>query len=95
MNRLTSDSAAWQFQAWASFALSSGAMVLGIAYLPVSGWMRGYLAMGQLFTVASCFVLAKTVRDQHEAKRLLSRIDEVKTEKLLRDYELGAPRPDH
>ena len=41
---------------------------LGIAYLPVDVWTKGFLGMGLLFTIGSCFSLAKTVRDDHEAE---------------------------
>ncbi|WXA85296.1 hypothetical protein LVJ94_03185 [Pendulispora rubella] len=60
---------------------------VGIAYLPVDAWVRGFLGMGVLFTVGSCFSLAKTIRDEHEDKRLISRIDEAKTTRILRDFE--------
>jgi hypothetical protein len=81
------DTAAWVFQTWASFTVSIAAMAIGILYVPVDTWVRGYLAMGLLFTVGSTLSLAKTVRDQHEAGRLLNRIAEAKAEKMIRDLE--------
>ena len=42
-----------------------------------------YLILSSVFLVGSAFTLAKTVRDEHEARRLASRIDEARTEKLL------------
>lgn len=65
----SSNTAAWRFQVWVSFVLSGGLTALGIAYLPVDLWTKGFLGMGLLFTVGSCFSLAKTVRDDHEAER--------------------------
>ncbi|WP_394840350.1 YiaA/YiaB family inner membrane protein [Pendulispora rubella] len=70
-----------------SFVVSVGMTGVGIAYLPVDAWVRGFLGMGVLFTVGSCFSLAKTIRDEHEDKRLISRIDEAKTTRILRDFE--------
>jgi len=64
----SSNTAAWKFQVWSSFVLSTGSTALGIAYLPVDWWTKGFIAMGLLFTVGSCFSLAKTVRDEHEEK---------------------------
>ena len=61
--------AAWKFQVWTSFVASTAAMVIGILYLPVDLWTKGFFAMGLLFTVGSCFSLAKTIRDEHEAER--------------------------
>ncbi len=67
MNRRTSNTAAWHIQVWASFLIASSATVIGILYLPVDVWIKGFLGMGLLFTVGSCFSLAKTIRDEHEA----------------------------
>jgi hypothetical protein len=79
--------AAFRFQVWASFILSSGLMLTGILFLPVNLWIKGYLMMGIVFTVASCFTLAKTLRDDHEAGKLINRITGAKTEKILKEYE--------
>jgi len=46
--------------------------------------------MGYLFTVTTCFTLAKTIRDKHESQRLINRVKEAKTEKILADYEKSA-----
>jgi hypothetical protein len=79
-------SAAWVFQAWASFIISVTATTAGIFYLPVDGWVKGYMGMGLVFTVGSTMSLAKTVRDEHEAKRFAARIDEARVEKLLVEH---------
>ena len=67
--------------------ISIVATVAGILYMPVDAWVRGYLAMGLLFTVGSTLSLAKTVRDQHEASKLVNRIAEAKAEKMIRELE--------
>lgn len=66
----SSNTMAWKFQVWVSFVASTGTMALGILYLPVDLWTKAFFAMGLLFTVASCFGLAKTVRDEHEETAL-------------------------
>src|SRR5690349_8323933 len=53
---------AFQAQAAIAFALSLGFMVVGILYLPVDRWQRGFLVLGTLFTISSCFTLAKVIR---------------------------------
>jgi hypothetical protein len=83
------DTPAWIFQVWASFALSVGSTSIGIAYLPVDVWLRAFLGMGLVFSVGSALSLAKTLRDNHEARRLLNRLSEAKTEKIIRDYEIN------
>ncbi|MBX3270446.1 MAG: hypothetical protein KF729_09310 [Sandaracinaceae bacterium] len=65
----SSHTAAWKFQVWASFVIATAFTGAGILYLPVDVWTKGFLAMGLLFTIGSCFGLAKTVRDDHEAER--------------------------
>ena len=60
---------------------------LGVIYLPVDPWIKGYLGMGLLFTVGSTINLSKTVRDVEESKRLINRIDEVKLERILTQYD--------
>lgn len=80
-------SQAWIFQAWVSFIVSSSAMAVGILYLPVDGWVKGYLGMGFLFSVGSTISLSKTVRDIHESNKVMSRVDEAKLEKLLAEYD--------
>ena len=70
MSKKTNPStAAWKFQVWVSFVVSASSMTLGILYLPVDLWTKGFFAMGLLFTIGSCFSLAKTIRDEHEADR--------------------------
>jgi len=91
-NEHPGDTAAWVFQTWASFAVSIAATITGILYVPVDAWVRGYLAMGLLFTVGSTLSLAKTVRDRHEAGKLVNRIAEAKAEKMIRELEFGSER---
>jgi hypothetical protein len=67
--------------------ISLGTMLVGIIWLPVDHWVKGFLAMGLLYTVNACFTLAKTVRDNHEASKLVNRITGAKTEKLLHEFE--------
>ncbi|MBD0362433.1 MAG: hypothetical protein ICV55_06595 [Coleofasciculus sp. C3-bin4] len=79
-------STGWVVQAWASFAISIVAMSVGIINLPVDNWVKGYMGMGLAFTVGSTISMAKTTRDNHEAKRLTARVDEARVEKLLSDH---------
>ncbi len=80
------DSPAWQMCVKVSFGLAAFAMGLGITFLPADLWVKGYLAMGYVFSLAASFSLAKTVRDAHEANKLLHKVSEAKTQKILREY---------
>ena len=64
----------------------------GIAYLPVSSWMRAFLAIGLLYVVTSCFTLAKCVRDHQEAEAVTSRVDQARLDKILSEHDpFGTP----
>jgi hypothetical protein len=45
------------------------------------------MGMGLAFSVGSTFTLAKTTRDLYETKRITSRIEEAKVEKLLSQHD--------
>jgi len=79
------DTSAWRFQVVAAFAIALALTTGGVLYLPVTHWIKGYLLMGVYFTVSSAFGLAKTLRDNHESNRLVAKISEAKTEKMLRE----------
>jgi hypothetical protein len=81
------DTPAWIFQVWVSFVIAVGTTAVGIAYLPLDPWIRAFFAMGLLFSVGSALTLAKTVRDNHEARRLINRLSEAKAEKIIREFE--------
>ena len=78
---------AFYAQATISFAVSGAGVLLGIAYLPVTSWIRAFLALGLLYAVTSAFTLAKCVRDNHEANSVVHRVDEARLEKVLTEYD--------
>ncbi|GLW54530.1 YiaA/YiaB family inner membrane protein [Kitasatospora phosalacinea] len=78
---------AYFLQAVASFAFATVALALGIAYLPVSAWMRAFLAVGLLYEITSAFTLAKVIRDRQEEGALTSRVDQARLEKLLSEHD--------
>lgn len=86
--KIEADSAGWRFFARTSFILALTAVTLGVCFLPVDLWTRGYMAMGALYLVVSSFTLAKTIRDEHESEQYINQIREAKSDKLLRDFEL-------
>ncbi|MFM6283127.1 MAG: YiaA/YiaB family inner membrane protein, partial [Dolichospermum sp.] len=82
------DSPAWIFQTWAAFILSISITTSGIINLPTDNWIKAFMGMGLAFSVGSTFTLAKTTRDLHENKKLISRIEEAKVEKLLSQHDV-------
>ena len=81
-----SDSPAWRLQVVIAFAVALLLMTAGILNLPADTWVKGYLVIGLYFTVSAAFNLAKTLRDDHESEKLVARIAQAKTEKILREY---------
>lgn len=82
------DTTAWVFCAWASFILSLLLLATGVYHLPTDIWVKGYIAMGIAFLTGSSFTLSKTIRDNHEADKLINRVETAKTEKLLTEVDL-------
>lgn len=70
-----------------SFAVALLAVVGGIVFLPVDGWVRGFLGLGVLYTVTSAFTLAKCIRDRQEGTALVSRVDQARLDKLLAEHD--------
>ena len=83
----TNHTQAWVMQTYVSFLVSVTATIIGIFYMPGDRWLKGYLGMGVMFSLASTASLAKTLRDVDEAKTMMSRIDEAKLERLLAEYD--------
>ncbi|ACK65157.1 YiaAB two helix domain protein [Rippkaea orientalis PCC 8801] len=79
-------SSSWIIQTWLSFIISVSATAVGIIYLPVDIWVKGFMGMGLTFTIGSTVSLVKTQRDLHESKKLTYRVEEAKVEKLLSEH---------
>jgi hypothetical protein len=70
---------------YASFGLALIMVAGGVFVMPIDYWMKGFLMMGMVMLVQSCIILTKTIRDNVEAEKLLNRIEDAKTERLLMD----------
>jgi hypothetical protein len=64
-------------------------LAIGIFFLPADIWIKGYLAMAALFLTGTTFTLAKTLRDEHEASRLINKIEDAAAERALREAVPG------
>jgi hypothetical protein len=69
--------------AWVTFTYASFGASIGVYFLPVDLWIKGYLTMGIVMLIQSCVTLTKTVRDVHESSRFVNRIEDAKAERLL------------
>jgi hypothetical protein len=75
----------WVAFTYATFLLSLVMIGVGVAFMPMDIWMKGFLAMAVVLLVQSCITTAKTLRDNEEAGKLVNRIEDAKTERLLMD----------
>lgn len=82
----TSNTQAFSTLAWVSFVVSFVGMVLGLVYLEMDLYQKAFIGMTYLFSISSCFVLAKVVRDKQEEGDFIKRIENAKTEKMLSKY---------
>ena len=82
-NETTQHSGAWVAFTYASFIGSVAMVALGILFMPMDIWVKGYLTMGVVMLVQSCITATKTLRDVHEGRRMVNRIEDAKTERLL------------
>ncbi len=78
---------AFYAQAAISFGLALSGLIIGELYLPVTGWVRAFLALATLFLVTSTFTLAKCIRDAQESGNVVSRLDQVRLERLLAEFD--------
>jgi len=78
-------SSAWTTFTTASFVLAAGMMAGGIYFLEASFSAKGFYAMAAIMLVNTSISLTKTMRDNEEAGKLVNKIEDAKTEKLLMD----------
>jgi hypothetical protein len=78
---------AFYVQSIVAFSIALGVVIIGEVYLPVSPWIRSFLALGTVFLVSSTFSLAKCVRDAQETETVVSRIDRARIERMLAEYD--------
>jgi hypothetical protein len=62
------DSRAWSLQVWASFLMAVFLCGVGLVFLPGTDLDRAFMVMGYFFCLSAAFVLAKSVRDQQNAR---------------------------
>ena len=80
-------SSAWTTFTAASFVIAAAMMAGGIYFLEASFAVKGFYAMSALMLVHTSISITKTLRDVEESKRLVNRVEEARTEKLLMGAE--------
>ncbi|TAE73783.1 MAG: hypothetical protein EAZ85_06260 [Bacteroidetes bacterium] len=77
---------AFYFLAWISFLISSFGVVLGIVFMEGVWFAKAFFTMAYLFSLSSCFMVAKVVRDKQEEESLTKKIEKAKTQHLINKY---------
>ena len=90
-NPVLHHSHSWIVFTYVSFAAAVAMVIGGVVLMPLDLPMKGYLAMGVIMLIQSCITLTKTIRDNDEADKLVNRIEDAKTERLLMDVVKGQP----
>src|SRR3954470_7910482 len=83
-------SGAWVTFTYVSFSASAFMVAIGVYFLPLDLWIKGYLSMGIVMLIQSCVTLTKTIRDMHESGKLVNRIEDAKAERLLMEVAKAA-----
>jgi len=82
---LQKSSMAWQNFTILSFVTAAGMMAGGIYFLEASFAAKGFYSMAAIMLVHTTVTITKTLRDNSEADRLHNKLEDAKTEKLLRE----------
>jgi hypothetical protein len=90
-NPVLHHSQSWIVFTYGSFVAALAMVIGGIVLMPIDLTSKGYLAMGVAMLIQSCITLTKTIRDNDEAGKLVNRIEDAKTERLLMDVAKGQP----
>lgn len=70
-----------------TFGIALASMAAFVFFMDGELMTKGYLALNSLFIVSSTIMMSKTLRDEHENSRLINRIEEAKTNKILKEFE--------
>jgi hypothetical protein len=90
-NPVIHHSQSWIAFTYVSFVAALAMVVVGIILMPLDLAMKGYLAMGVAMLIQSCITLTKTLRDNDEVGKLVNRLDDARTERLLMDAAKAQP----
>ena len=77
------DSQAWKFFTIFSFVVAAAMQAGGIYFLEASFAAKGFYAMSAIMLVHTAITITKTLRDDEEANKMVNRLEDAKTEKLL------------
>ncbi len=83
------NNSAWTMFTYLSFGIAAVMMAGGIYFLEASFAAKGFYAMSALMLVHTTVSITKTLRDDQEAARMINKIEEARTEKLILEMGRG------
>jgi hypothetical protein len=83
MNNSASHSSVWVSFTYANMIASLALTLGGLFFVQIDLWIKGYMLMGVTMLVTATVILCKTLRDNHESTKLVSKIEEARTERIL------------
>jgi hypothetical protein len=84
------DTEAWKAYTKLAVGIALTFSIVGLWFLPLGWWLKGYILMSYFFSLGSVITMTKTMRDEHESKKVVKRLNELRAEKIIKDYELAA-----
>jgi hypothetical protein len=84
-DRVQKHSQAWVAFSYSCVCLSVLLLGYGLMAMPIDMWQRFFLTMGIAMLAQAVIVCTKTIRDNEEANRLLRRIDDIETTRMIKD----------
>lgn len=88
-SNLVKHSSAWQMFTIVSFGVSAAMMAGGVYFMEASFAAKGFYAMAALMLVHTTVSVTKTMRDQEESGKMINKIEDARTEKLLMEIGRG------
>lgn len=76
----------WNLFAKLNFFIAIISIALSVYLLEVDLIAKGYFILSSLYLFTTTVILSKTIRDQEESKKILNKIEQAKTNKILKDY---------
>lgn len=76
-------SPSWVSFSYVSFGAAAVMLAIGLYMMPLDLWGKGYLVMGIIMLVQTTVNITKTLRDNVEADKLIRKVEDARTEKLL------------
>jgi hypothetical protein len=86
---LQKHSPAWVNFSYLCLGIAVFMLAIGIYMMPLDLWGKGYLTMGILMLVQTVVNVTKTLRDNDEAEKMVRKMDEARTEKMLLGINRG------